>query len=168
MPAPEIPAKPGHDGELQKWSGNPLQKKNLGAHLTGVLYCQVGDPHKWEAELVVDQDDVDFVHDNQTVSILLDEIPYRTFTSTITEIGPELKVTPRQLSSKSGGDLMSKSDETGQERPLNTSYRARAPIDDPDAKLVQGLRGTAKVYGDWQPLGKRVWRYLIRTFNFKL
>jgi putative peptide zinc metalloprotease protein len=168
MPAPEVPAKPNQSGELRKWSGNPLEKRNLGAFLTGVLFCQIGDPRKWEAELVVDQDDIDFVHDNQTVSIILDEIPYRTFTSTITEIGPVLKVTPHQLSSKSGGDLMSKSDESGQERPLNTSYRARAAIYDQDAKLVQGLRGTAKVYADWQPIGKRVWRYLVRTFNFKL
>ena len=63
---------------------------------------------------------------------------------------------------------MSKPDESGADRPINTSYQARAPIDDADHNLVQGLRGTAKIYGDWQPLGKRAWRYLIRTFNFKL
>ena len=34
--------------------------------------------------------------------------------------------------------------------------------------LVQGLRGTAKISTAWQPLGQRAWRYLIRTFNFKL
>jgi hypothetical protein len=28
------------------------------------------------------------------------------------------------------------------------------------------LRGTAKISADWQPIGKRVWRYLVRTFNF--
>ena len=54
------------------------------------------------------------------------------------------------------------------ERPLNTSYQARAAIDDANGTLVQGLRGTAKISADWQPIGKRVWRYLVRTFNFKL
>ena len=63
---------------------------------------------------------------------------------------------------------MSKSDETGMDRPLNTTFQALAAIEDPDGKLVQGLRGTAKVYADWQPIGQRVWRYLVRTFNFKL
>ena len=64
---------------------------------------------------------------------------------------------------------MSKSDETGMERPINTSYQARAPIDDPDGKLVarparhgQDLRPTGS------PSASAVWRYLVRTFNFKL
>ena len=48
------------------------------------------------------------------------------------------------------------------------TFQALADLDDPDGTLVQGLRGTAKVYADWQPLGKRFWRYLVRTFNFKL
>ena len=34
--------------------------------------------------------------------------------------------------------------------------------------MMQGLRGTAKIYADWQPLGKRLCAYLVRTFNFKL
>ena len=54
------------------------------------------------------------------------------------------------------------------ERPINTSYQARAAIDDTQGALVEGLRGTAKISADWQPIGKLVWRYLVRTFNFKL
>jgi putative peptide zinc metalloprotease protein len=168
LPAPETPKHPEHEGELPKWSGDLLRDKNLGAYVTPTLYCQIGDPHKWEANIIVDQDDIEFVHEGLPVSIKLDEIPYRTFYSTIEEIGPEVKITPHQLSSKSGGGLMSKSDETGMERPLNTSYQARATIDDENGTLVQGLRGTAKVSAAWQPIGKRVWRYLVRTFNFKL
>jgi putative peptide zinc metalloprotease protein len=170
MPPPEIPARPDHDSDLPKWTGSPLDEKNLGAHLAGDarLFCQIGDPRHWEAHLAVDQEDVDFIRANQDVAIKLDELPYHTFYSTITEIGPELKFTPRQLSSKTGGELMSKQEEGGMERPINTSYQARAAVDDPKARLVPGLRGTAKVYANWQPLGTRLWRYLIRTFNFKL
>jgi putative peptide zinc metalloprotease protein len=169
LPPPEMPARPG-GGDLPKWSGSPLDEKNLGAYLAGDtrLYCQIGDPRYWDAHIAIDQDDIDFVHEKQEVSIKLDEIPYRTFQSNISEIGPEIKVASRHLSSKSGGDLMSKSDETGTDRPLNTTFQAMAAIDDPDGKLMQGLRGTAKVYADWQPIGQRVWRYLVRTFNFKL
>jgi putative peptide zinc metalloprotease protein len=98
----------------------------------------------------------------------LDEFPNRTYSTSIVEIGPEVDVTPRQLSSKSGGEFMSKTDESGKDRPLNKSYRARAPIDDTDARMVQGLRGTAKVYCAWQSLGTRLWRYATRTFNFRL
>jgi putative peptide zinc metalloprotease protein len=170
LPPPAVPRPPDRGaGELAKWSGSPLEPENLGAYLTPpTLYCQIGDPHKWEAQLAVDQDDIEFIRENQPVAIRLDELPNQTFHTEIAEIGPELKVTPRQLSSKSGGELMSKSDETGMERPINTSYQARAAIDDSQGALVEGLRGTAKISADWQPIGKRVWRYLVRTFNFKL
>jgi putative peptide zinc metalloprotease protein len=169
LPAPEVPPKKDAERhELPRWSGNSLDPKNLGAYLTGVLFCQIGDPHRWEALIYIDQDDIEFVRDKQAVAIKLDEFPNRTFETSILEIGPEVDVTPRQLSSKSGGEFMSKTDESGQDRPLNKSYRARAPIDDPDANLVQGLRGTAKVYCRWQSLGTRMWRYVTRTFNFRL
>ena len=169
LPAPETPSRPEKPGDLSKWSGNPLEKKNLGAFLNGVvLYCQIGDPSKMEANLFIDQDDIEFVFPDQSVAIKLDEYPYRTYYGQIAEIGPEQKVTPRQLSTKSGGELMSKSDASGMERPMNTTYQARVPLDDPEGRLVQGLRGTAKIHATWQPIGRRVWRYLIRTFNFKL
>ena len=63
---------------------------------------------------------------------------------------------------------MSEVDETGRARPINTSYQARAAIDDASGTLVQGLRGNAKVAAAWQPLGKRMWRFITRTFNFHL
>ncbi len=79
-----------------------------------------------------------------------------------------MEYSSRQLSSKGGGDLMSQTDETGVERPLNKSFQALANIDDASGTLVPGLRGTAKISATWQPIGSRVWRYLMRTFNFKM
>jgi hypothetical protein len=168
LPPPEEHAKPRVSKELPTFSGSVLDRKNLGAYLTGNLFCQIGDPHKWEANIVIDQDDYEFVHKNQAVDIKLDEMPFETFHTTIEDIGPKLEYSSRQLSSKGGGGLMTKLDESGVERPINTSYQAHAPIDDPNGDLVQGLRGTAKIHASWQPLGKRFWRFLIRTFNFNL
>lgn len=170
LPAPGIPERPdAGDGQLPAWSGNPLQKENQGAFLEPpVVYCQIGDPHKWEADIVIDQDDIEYLRKGQEVKIKLDRLPYRTFETTILEIGPQLEFSSRQISSKGGGGLMSKVDETGRERPINTSYQARAAIDDESGTLVQGLRGNAKVAAEWQPLGKRMWRFITRTFNFHL
>jgi putative peptide zinc metalloprotease protein len=169
---PEVQRRPDPaDKDLPNWSGTPLRSENLGAYLEpSVLFCQIGDPHKWEANIVIDQDDIEFVHEGQAVKIKLDLLPYETFETTITEIGPQMEYTSRQLSSKGGGELMSKTERSGVERPINTSYQARAaiPIDDKSDRLFQGLRGTAKVAADWQPIGKRVWRYIMRTFNFRL
>jgi putative peptide zinc metalloprotease protein len=170
LPAPEVaPRQDSAAGSLSTWSGNPLQEKNLGAVLQkATVFCQIGDPTKWEANIVIDQENIEFVHKGQEVKIKLDRLPYTTLESTIDEIGPEMEFSSSQLSSKKGGELMTKVDETGRERPINISYQARADIDDETGTLVQGLRGRAKIDAQWQPLGKRLWRYIMRTFNFRL
>ena len=75
LPAPDVPSRPERDrGDLAKWSGSPLEKKNLGAYLAPpAVYCQIGDPHRWEAILAIDQDDIEFLHPDQSVAIKLDE-----------------------------------------------------------------------------------------------
>ena len=81
---------------------------------------------------------------------------------------PDLRISPRQLSNKSGGELSTKTDESGVERPMSISYQARVPLDDPEGVLRIGLRGRAKISAQWQTIGWRVWRYLTHTFNFRL
>jgi putative peptide zinc metalloprotease protein len=170
LPAPDAPKPPtDDDSRLPTWSGNLLRSENKGAFLKPpAVFCQIGDPREWEAEIVVDQDDVEFVRGGQRVQIKLDLLPYRTFDSTIIDVGPEVEYTSPQLSSKGGGDVMTKSDPTGRDRPIFTSFQARAAIHDESGTLVQGLRGTAKIAAQWQPLGKRLWRFIMRTFNFRL
>ncbi len=170
LPPPSVAKRPDPgDKQLPTWSGSPLEQSNVGAFLEPpALYCQIGDPTKWEANIVIDQDEIEFIHEGQEVKIKFESLPNRTFDSTLVEIGPEMEFTSRQMSSKSGGSLMSKQDSTGVERPINTSYQARAEIDDDTGALVQGLSGTARVSAEWQPLGKRAWRWLMRTFNFHL
>ncbi len=170
LPAPEIAKRSDSASrKLPTWSGTPLQKKNLGAFLEpATVYCQIGNPKKWEANIIIDQENIEFVHEGQKVKIKLDRLPYRTFETTIDEIGPEMEFSSRQMSSKKGGELMTKVDEAGHERPINISYQARADIDDESGTLVQGLRGSAKIDAEWQSLGKRFWRFIMRTFNFRL
>jgi putative peptide zinc metalloprotease protein len=170
LPPPENPGRPDSAGQLPTWSGTPLEKKNLGAYLNdSVLFCNIGDPKRLEAVMVVEQDDIEFIREDQSVAIKINEIPGWTYHSQIAEIAKnDLKVTPRSLSQKGGGEVVSKQDEGGTERPMNTSYQARAPLDDNEGLLRIGLRGQAKVHARWQTLGYRGWRYLARTFNFKL
>jgi putative peptide zinc metalloprotease protein len=170
LPAQEVPKRADSASRaLSHWSGNLLENKNLGAYLEpATIFCQIGNPTKWEASIVIDQDNIEYVHQGQQVKIKLDRLPYRTFETTIDEIGPEMEFSSSQLSSRKGGELMTKVDETGRERPINISYQARADLTDESGTLVQGLRGNAKINAQWQPLGKRLWRYIMRTFNFRL
>ena len=172
LPPPMTP--PRHedpDEQLPSWAGTPLDPENLGSQLKeGVLFCQIGNPHELEAVLVIDQTDMEFVKKGMKVDLKLDELPHDTLEGEIESIAvSNLKVTPRMLGTKAQGDLPSKTDPTtGVERPQNTSYQARVPLDDEDGLLRLGMRGRGKVHVRWVSLGARLWRFVIHTFNFKL
>lgn len=157
--------------KLPAWSGTPLDPENVGAfYEPGVLFCQIGDPRRLEAVLVVDQADRNLVRAGQRVDLKIEGFPFLTIRSQIQEIAEsELKISPRRLSTKAGGELPTKTHpQTGVEIPMSTSYQARAPIDDELRHFTLGLRGQARVYTDWLSLGSRLWRLIARTFNFKL
>jgi hypothetical protein len=133
------------------------------------MFCQVGDPAKMEALMVVDQDDVEYLAPEQTVDVKLDELPSELLYGAVGEIAKEpLRVSPRHISNKAGGELATKTDESGVERPMNTSYQVRVPLDDPDGLLRIGLRGRGRVHTRPQTLFHRLWRYVTQTFNFRL
>ena len=140
------------------------------------MFCQIGDPHKLEAIMVIDQRDVEDVkmdldqHRKVPVDIKLDALPHDTFESHITELAQdELKIAPQRLSTKTGGDLATTTDPQSKlEHPQSTSYQARAPVENPDNLMRLGLRGRGKIHVAWLPLGTRLWRLLAHTFNFKL
>lgn len=172
---PTMQRKDDPEGPLPAWEGTPLQPKNIDAWLEeGTLFCQIGDPARMEAILVLDQADVPFVRKGQWTEIKLDELPHETLEGYLAELPSQenLKAVSRRLSAKSAGELATKTDEkSGVEKPLSTSYQTRVPLDNPSDLLLLGLRGRAKVHMDfelWQTLGQRAWRLATQTFNFKL
>jgi putative peptide zinc metalloprotease protein len=170
MLPPEQPKKPDSDGQLPTWSGTPLKPENLGCTLTeGTLFCQVGDPQSMKATLVIDQADIESVKLGQKVRIQLDELPGERLRGTIKSMAFDpIKVSPKQLSNKAGGELATKTDESGVERPMSTSYQASVPLDDGEGILRPGLRGRAKIDAGWRTIAQRAWRYLTQTFHFRL
>ncbi len=172
---PWTPRRDDPNEKLHTWYGTPLEPENIGARLVErTLFCQIGDPHKLEAVMVIDQTDRSLISDGekQTVDIKLEGYarPAETLHSEIVEVAEsELKVAPKRLSTKSQGEVPTKTDpQTGIEKPMSTSYQARAPIDDPKGEYRIGLRGQARVHTKWISLGARLWRMLTHTFNFKL
>jgi len=170
LPPPARPKRPLPDGRLSSWSGTLLDPKNLGTTVTETsLFCEIGDPTQVEAVLVIDQVDADLVATGQQVAVKLEAFPGRTFHGHIDELAKtNMKYAPRSLSNQAGGDLATVTDKSGQARPLSTSYRARVRLDDVDEPWPQGLRGRAKIYTGWQPLGSRLWRFLVHMFHFTL
>ncbi len=182
LPVVDKPERELPGGQLPSWSGNALHPKNRGAFLAASdRICQIGDPRQLVAELIIDQSDVELVRaaflDRQRaqlpgvpVVLMLDSLPGRTFDTELEQISlAELKETPLGLSTQAGGDVDSVMDpQTGTPRPLSTSYPAIAGLPDTGGVLQLGMRGKAKLYTGWQPLSRRVYRFVKRTFHFEL
>ena len=160
--------------------------------------CQIGNPEKDEsgnekrdkdgnlkielvAEIIIDQVDVEMVRAAMTqrrrdslldvpVDLMLDALPGKTFDSRIETVAlAEMTETPIGLSTHAGGDVNSVADtETGMPKPLSTSYPAVAALPDTGGAVQLGMRGKAKIYTGWQPLGRRLYRLMTRTFHFEL
>ena len=153
-------------------------KKNLGASLQERdQLCQIGDPHAFEAVLVVDQADVNLVvaYRNRTenngrwplVDMKLDAYRWRTFAGEIEKVAlAPMEHASAALASQGGGELDAKTTANGMLKPISTSYQARVRFDDEEELLRVGLTGQAKIYTGWQPVYQRVARYLYRTFRF--
>lgn len=157
-------------GRLPSWSGTPFDAKNQGALVTPTdLICQIGNPEDMEAVLIVDQAYIDLVKEKDRVRLLLEAHTRRAFESRVVEISAtEMKVVSKGMSTTSSGRFEAKMDPSGQFRPLSTSYQARAPLDKVGGTLQAGMQGQARIYTGWQPLGRRLWRFVNKTFHFDL
>ena len=151
-------------------TGCRCNTKNINSFLTDdVMICQIGDPRDLEAYITIDQSDVRFVEPGQKVVLFLAQLPGQRMNSEIRDVSNErMEFSPRRLSGKAGGDMATKTDATGMERPIRTSYPASAPVYDEEGIILLGTTGTAKIDAGYQTIGRRLWRYLAKTFNFEL
>jgi putative peptide zinc metalloprotease protein len=132
-------------------------------------FCQIGDPSKLEAWLVIDQGEIDLVHEDQDVKLKFYSHALRTFDGTVAEI-PNVDVDklPPELSSMAGGEVPTKEDpRTGQQKPIHTLYYAVVPLQNDGGLFQPGLRGVAKIRADKLTLGMRFWRWVKHTFHFE-
>ena len=171
LPPPLKPVPKDTQGKLPGWTGSPFDAKNSGATLQrGELLCRVGDPHRVEAALVIDQADIDLVQKGNQVRLLHQSYRDQAYNGEITEIARiDAKHVSDRLGSPAGGSLNTKTDPaTGATKPLSTSYQAKVPLENDDDLLMVGLTGNARIYTGWQSIGQRLYRYVIRTFHFHL
>ncbi len=159
--------------ELASWSGSPLNERNLGATLVpdGAqnLFCQVGDPDRWDAVLVINQRDLDLVSEGQEVRLMFEQSPYYVFLSTVQYLATrELSALSPQMASTSGGPVPAQTSPDGTVRPLTTMYQGVVQLDNSLGLFRNGLIGQARIKTKPRTLANRLYRYLSRTFNFDL
>lgn len=150
--------------------GSPHQE-TVGQWLKpGKPFCEVGDPTRLEAHLIVDQSDINQITTKSTAWIKIYGRAEKTYKSRVSEIAKRNREeVPTELSNMAGGDVASKPDpKTGTAKPLTAVYEVIIPIDNSDMKLQPGLRGTAKLDGGRYTLGWWLVRWWNKMFNFQL
>ncbi len=169
---PPMSVKPSREngGMLPRWSGNALDRENLGATFSeGTVLCMIGDPDRFEAVMVIDQSEVEFTTAGQRVDVKLDAFPWQTFTGTIDRIAEtHIEAGSERLSVKAGGSVPTETDASGREVPISTSYEALMELDDTEAVFVPGMRGTARIKVGSRTVGQWLLRLLWQTFNFRM
>jgi putative peptide zinc metalloprotease protein len=162
---------PGEQGgKLPAWSGNALSDRNLGATFQeGTVLCMVGEPERFEAVMVVDQTEVEFVAEGQPVDLKLDSFPWQTFRGKVDQIAEtHIEAGSERLSVKAGGSVPTETDPSGREIPISTSYEALMTLDDTEAVFTPGMRGTARIQVGSRTVGQWLLRLLWQTFNFRM
>jgi putative peptide zinc metalloprotease protein len=169
IPQPSKSHPENTSGRLPTWSGSPLDSKNIFCHLhAGESVCRIADPRKLKIILAIDQADLEFVHVGQPVDIILEQLPNRRFRSSLEQLSQQnMKVTPQSLSQKAGGEVLTRTDVSGVERPMSTTYEASTSLDDQEGLMFVGATGRARIYTGHQTLARRFWRYLCETFQLE-
>lgn len=141
----------------------------------GELFCEIGDPRKLEAHLLIDQSDIDLIKHGSgdlqaTAWVKIYGKSEETIVSNVEEIARRNREEiPPELSNLAGGEIATKPDqETGGAIPLTTVYEVVIPIDNADLELHPGQRGMAKIDGGTATLGWWLWRTITKTFRFVL
>lgn len=171
LAAPRIEAPSADDQRLNDWHGSPMEDRNLGAYLKESTFVGqvVDNMTQLEAVLAIDQSDIEFVRPSQKVELLIRQIPLKIFESETETISPtEMKSTPKSLSSKYGGDIVTVTNQSGDDIPQSTKYLVNVTLENPDELILPGSSGNAKIRTGSQTVGQRVWRLIRRTFQFDL
>jgi hypothetical protein len=173
IPPPRVPEQHKTDEvQLVTWTGTPLDRENLGAHLTPEgqhnLLCQVGDPNDWDAVMTIDQNNFP-IREGDEVRLMFEESAYHVYVTQISNWSADVQNSaPPRLASTNGGPLASKANPDGTVRPLATSYQASARLDNQSGLLRNGLIGMARIETQPRTLRERLWHYFSHTFNFTL
>jgi putative peptide zinc metalloprotease protein len=150
--------------------GSPHQETVGQLVKPGKAFCEIGDPHRLEAHIIVDQSDIHLIDSGRKVWVKVYGRAERTYKGEVSEIAAHTREeVPTELSNMAGGEVPSTPDpKTGVAKPISGVYEVIVPLDNPDLNLTPGQRGTAKIDGGTYKLAWWIWRWWNKMFNFQI
>jgi hypothetical protein len=165
-----VKRRPESGGELGTWDGSPLAPENLGTSFkSGEKLCTIGDLNRWEAVMVVNEHDIRFLEEGQTVQLLIDSQANRRIDSQVGSIArKESEQVPGSLSQQYGGSIQLQTQaktEEGDRRPSDEHFEVKALLPDSEFQLSSGLRGKAQIRVGSKTVYERALLYFYRIFQ---
>jgi putative peptide zinc metalloprotease protein len=156
--------------QLHRWTGTPLDPKNHGAYLEErTHFLSIAPSSENDAVLYVDQGDRNDMFVGQEIELKFEHLADRTFEGKISRISDQsLAFAPTALSNKAGGELPTVTDDKGRERLTSSVYQATVTLAEEPNLIRPGMRGRARFAVDRRSAIEWLWRYIRRTFHFRL
>lgn len=155
---------------LPGWWGSPFDRANLGATLDAeTQVCWIGEVDRIQAELIVEQSEIQDILVGQSVTLRLDEYPGRRLRGEVVALAPGhlLSLAP-SLASTFGGPVEVKADPgAGGGQPIFRWYQVSVSIDAEDLKLMPGFRGEAKIHVAPATVSQRLYRWASVLWKFR-
>lgn len=162
---PSVQETGAHRDKLPRWIGSPMDDENLGADIESrTLFCMIGDSDRFEVLGFVHQSQIPFIATDQSVQLSIEMAGGQTLSGIVAEIS-QANVDEVPLELAVDQEMSNFADSDGITRPEETWYQIRIHLDQPNARLLIGARGRARISVAAQPLGRRIYRVLARTFK---
>ncbi len=148
----------------------PGKPTDTEEHTEKLFFCEIGDPHKLEAHMILEQSDINLLTLGNKAWLKIDGKAETTYRATVGVIAPRASdQVPPELTNLAEGQIPAKPDpKTGVVHPLNPVYEVIIPIDNETLELEPGLRGFAKIDGGTYTLAWWLLRWWNKVFNFQL
>ncbi len=160
--APRKPSRGDNEYQLASWSGYPTDANNQSCYLTaGDEVFSIIAPDQWEAELLLDQSDVERIRLGAPVKLLVDTTPDEVFHGVVREIA-RAQWTKRENADRRDGGSTSPA-----ASPYTTSYAVRVQLDSTPPVAMTGLSVSSRIEIGSISLVQRASHFLTGLFRFQ-
>lgn len=155
---------------LAGWTGTPLDQKNAGAYFgERTKLLSIAPDQRMNAILYLDQADRQDISIGLPVGLKFDHQSEKVYRGTISQIATaHSDYAPDTMSVRNGGLLATTSDREGRQQLQESAYQATIELDESPELMKSNLRGTARFMAVKRSVFGWLWRYVRRTFHFKM
>lgn len=164
FPVTPVAAEAAAD-QLETWSGQALEQRNLGAYFTtGTRLCTVGQADRWQAWLYVNQNRIDQLQPGLPVRLRLEHLPGDVLHGTVESLA---KINAQSIPPQLADQVAQQSGPapSAPQRPLGSLYQVQVQITSETPLLLVDARASAVISLPRRTAWQMLRRWLAETLT---